>query len=129
MSEAKKDAFHELPYLARVAGDVDSVAAGTETVDGTPCDLIAVTWQGSESRLCVAKDGKVLKQSYAGKNPMTGAPGRIEVTYADWRDVSGHLLPFKQTVTIDGEALATVTVESIEVNPSLEPSLFEVPAG
>jgi hypothetical protein len=129
VSEAKKEAFHDLSFLARVAGEVDAVAAGTDTVDGTACDQIAVTWQGSESRLCVAKDGKVLKQSYAGKNPMTGAPGRIEVVYGDWRDVAGHLLPFKQTVTIDGEALATVTVESIEVNPTLEPALFEVPAG
>jgi predicted Zn-dependent peptidase len=127
VAEAKKEAFHDLSFLARVAGEADAVAAGTETVDGISCDSIAVTWQGSESRLCVAQDGKVLKQSYPGDNPMTGAPGRIEVTYADWRDLGGRQLPFKQTITIDGEPLATVTVETLEVNPTLEPSLFEVP--
>ena len=127
VADAKKEAFHDLTFLARVAGEVDAVAAVSETVEGTSCDVISVTYQGSESRLCVAQDGKALKQSFAGENPMTGAPGRIEVTYGDWRDVSGRQLPFKQTITIDGEPLATVTVESFEVNPTLEPSLFEVP--
>jgi hypothetical protein len=75
----------------------------------------------------VAQDGKVLKQSYAGENPMTGTPGRLEVTYGDWRDVGGRQLSFKQTITIDGQPLATITVETIEVNPTLDPSLFEVP--
>ena len=46
---------------------------------------------------------------------------------ADWREIEGRQLPFKQTITIDGEPLATVTVESLEVNPALEPALFEVP--
>jgi predicted Zn-dependent peptidase len=127
LAEAKKEAFHDLSFLARVAGEVEAVAGGSEAVEGTPCDLLVVTWQGSESRLCVAKDGKVLRQSYPGNNPMTGAPGRLEVTYGDWRDVEGRQLPFKQTITIDGQPLATVTVESIEVNPTLDPSLFEVP--
>lgn len=127
VAEAKKEAFHDLSFLARVAGDVDAVAAGSETVEGASCDVVSVTYQGSESRLCVAGDGKVLKQSFAGDNPLSGAPGRIEVTYGDWRDVSGRQLPFKQTITIDGQPLATVTVETIEVNPSLDPSLFEVP--
>jgi hypothetical protein len=127
LAEAKKDAFHDLSFLSRVAGEVDAVAGGSEAVEGTPCDVLSVTWQGSESRLCVAKDGKVLRQSYAGDNPLTGTPGRIEVTYADWRDVSGRQLPFKHTITIDGEPLATVTVESFDVNPTLEPTLFEVP--
>ena len=49
------------------------------------------------------------------------------MTYGDWRDVEGRQLPFKQTITIDGSALDTVTVESIEVNPTLDSSLFEVP--
>jgi zinc protease len=127
VAEAKREAFHDLSFLARVAGDVEAVAAGSETVGGTSCDVLSVTYQGSESRLCVAQDGKVLKQSFAGDNPMSGAPGRIEVTYADWRDVSGRQLPFKQTITFDGEPLATVTVEAIEVNPALDPALFEVP--
>ncbi|HEX5043377.1 MAG TPA: pitrilysin family protein [Candidatus Polarisedimenticolaceae bacterium] len=127
VAEAKKEAFHDLSFLARVAGEVDAVAAGSETVEGTACDVVAVTYQGSESRLCVAQDGKALKQSFTGENPMSGAPGRIEVTYADWREVSGRQLPFKQTITIDGQPLATVTVETIEVNPTLDPALFEVP--
>ena len=127
VAEAKKEAFHDLSFLVRVAGDVDAVAAGSETVEGASCDVVSLTYQGAESRLCVARDGKVLKQSFAGDNPLSGAPGRIEVTYGDWRDVSGRQLPFKQTITIDGQPLATVTVETIEVNPSLDPSLFEVP--
>jgi len=127
VAEAKKEAFHDLSFLARVAGDVEAVAAGSDTVEGSGCDLISVTWQGSESRLCVAQDGRALKQSYAGENPMTGTPGRLEVTYGDWRDVGGRQLPFKQTITIDGQPLATVTVETIEVNPTLDPALFEVP--
>jgi hypothetical protein len=129
IEEARKDAFHELVFLSRVASEADAVAGGVETVDGASCDLIVVTWRGAESRLCVAQDGKVLRQSYPGKNPLTGAPGRVEVTYADWREVAGRQMPFKQTVTIEGQPLATITVESIEVNPEIEASSFEVPKG
>jgi hypothetical protein len=106
---------------------VDAAAAGSETVEGMACDVVSVTYQGAESRLCVTQDGKALKQSFTGENPLSGAPGRIEVTYADWREVSGRQFPFKQTITIDGQPLATVTVETIEVNPALDPALFEVP--
>jgi predicted Zn-dependent peptidase len=127
VAEAKKEAFHDLSFLAQVAGEVDAAAAGSETVEGMACDVVSVTYQGAESRLCVTQDGKALKQSFTGENPLSGAPGRIEVTYADWREVSGRQFPFKQTITIDGQPLATVTVETIEVNPALDPALFEVP--
>jgi zinc protease len=129
MGEFRQQVVRDLAWLARSAGEVDAVAAGTETVEGASCEMVAVTFQGSETRVCVAEDGRALKQSYSGKNPMTGAPGRIEVVYSDWRGVSGRSLPFKQTVTIDGQPMATITVESVEINPATEPSTFEVPAG
>lgn len=129
LAETKKEAFHDLAFLATVADATDAVAAGTDTVGGTTCDVVALTWQGSESRLCVAKDGKVLKQSFQGKNPMTGTPGRMDITYADWRAVGGGQMPFKQTVTLDDQPLFNVTVESFEVNPAIEASAFEVPKG
>ncbi len=65
----------------------------------------------------MADDGTVLRQTYQGKHPMQQTPGMIEVLFSEYSDVSGHLIAHKQVMTFEGQPLATVTVNSIELNP------------
>jgi predicted Zn-dependent peptidase len=109
--------------------ELESVAAGSDEVDGNSCELVAVTYQGTESRLCVGDDGKVLKQTYRGKHPMQGIPGTLEIYYSDYREVDGRQLPFKQVMNFDGQELAVTTVEEISVDPELSDDLFTLPPG
>ena len=57
-----------------------------------------------------------------------GAPGRFEVFLSDYRDVGDRRFPHKRVTLIDGNEFATTTLESIEVDPELDPTLFEKPA-
>jgi predicted Zn-dependent peptidase len=106
---------------------VEAVAAGQDDVAGQSCDVVVVSYDGTESRLCVDATGKVLKQSYNGKHPFSQAPALVEVVFSDYGDVDGHLVPHKQVLSYDGKQLITVQLESIEINPQPDPAEFEVP--
>ncbi len=107
---------------------LEALAAGQDDVNGTKCDVVAVTFKGADSRLCVDASGKVVKQSYQGSHPMTGVPGQFEVFYSDYRDQNGRQVPFKEVIKIDGEDAITFTLEKFEVNPQIEMAQFDKPA-
>jgi predicted Zn-dependent peptidase len=120
----------ELLFLADHAGDpeLEAVAAGADEVDGAACEIVSVSFEGSESRLCIDETGKVLKQSYKGQHPFLGTPGLIELRFTDYEEIEGRQLPRTQTILFDGDEVATQTVESMEINPELDAALFELPA-
>ncbi|HEX6850796.1 MAG TPA: insulinase family protein [Candidatus Polarisedimenticolaceae bacterium] len=127
VEKAKKDLAHDLRSIVRYAGDAEAVGAGKEDVDGVACDVVSVTLRGVESRLWVASDGKVLRQTYQGETPQ-GAPGAYDVRFSDYRDVGGRQVPHKQVVTIDGQEFATYDLESFEVDPVVDAAAFQKPA-
>jgi outer membrane lipoprotein-sorting protein len=51
----------------------------------------------------------------------------MTVDYADFRPVAGLTLPFKETRLRGGEKEATVELKDVELNPSVDPKLFEKP--
>jgi hypothetical protein len=119
----------DLLVLLNNAGSptLEAVAAGADEVNGSPCDVIAVTFRGAESRLCVAGDGMVVKQSYQGKHPMQGTPGLMEVLFSDYGEVDGRLIPHKRVIHFEGQELATITLDAIELNPDIDVAQFEMP--
>ena len=129
VEEQLKDLGRDLLVLMgnRDNPELEALAAGTDSVDGVSCDVVAVSFGGSESRLCVADDGTVLRQTYQGKHPMQQTPGMIEVLFSEYSDVSGHLIAHKQVMTFEGQPLATVTVNSIELNPEIDETIFDMP--
>jgi predicted Zn-dependent peptidase len=125
-----QDMGRDLRVLVRYADDpeVEAVAAGKEPVEGVACDVVQVTYRGASSRIWVDSQGRVLKQVYAGENPLTRAPGSVEVRYRDYRDLEGLQVPHEQSLSVDGEEVTTLTLESFEVNPEYDPALLEKPA-
>jgi len=130
IEDQMKDLGRDLLVLVNAVDspDLETVAAGEDEVDGTSCEIVAVTFMGNESRLCVAADGTVVRQTYQGKHPMQQTPGMLEVRYSEYSDVAGHLIPHKQVMTFEGQPLATITLNSIELNPELDQSLFDIPS-
>ncbi len=120
----------DLRTIVRYAADpaLEAAAAGSEAVDGVPCEVVQVDFRGASSRLWIAADGRVLKQTYQGDNPMTRAPGSFEVLYSDYREIEGRKVPHTQVIAIDGQEFATLTLESFEVDPEVDAALFERPA-
>ena len=76
LAEAMKEAFHDLSFLARVAGEVEAVAGRQRGGGGTPCDLPGRDLAGiGEPPL----RGQGREGPASGATPettrMTGAPG------------------------------------------------------
>jgi hypothetical protein len=57
-------------------------------------------------------------------NPATRAPGQAEIVFSDWRETGGVRLPYRQSTRFDGQEVAATTVESITLDPKVEPALF-----
>jgi zinc protease len=124
------DLARDLRFIVRYHADpeMEAVAGGEKEVDGTTCTVLAVTYHGTSSRLCVAEDGRVLTQTYQGTNPLTRAPGEVEITYSDYRAEGGLEVPHTTVMRVDGQDVMKTTLESFEVNPQVDPAAFEKPA-
>lgn len=129
VQEMKKERVRSVEYLLRYNDDpgLEALAAGEEDVDGTACRILAISFKDAKSRLWIAPDGKVLKQSYQGRHPFTHAPGTVEITYSDYRPEQAWLIPHQQVHRIDGQEVMKITVDSFEVNPSIDPEVFKKP--
>jgi predicted Zn-dependent peptidase len=129
VAEAQADLRRELVYILMHLGDPDfeAVAAGDEEIDGVPCRIVAIHYGDTESRLWVDEQGRILKQAYQGKHPRRRTPGQIELFYSDYRVVEGLQLPFVQLMKVDGEDFQKVALDRVEINPEVDPSLFEKP--
>jgi predicted Zn-dependent peptidase len=129
VQEMNRERVRSLEYLLRYNDDpgLQALAAGEESVDGTVCRILAISFKDAESRLWVAPDGKVMKQSYQGQHPFTRAPGTVENTYSDYRSEKTLLLPHQRARHVDGQEVMTITMDSFEVNPALTPELFRKP--
>jgi outer membrane lipoprotein-sorting protein len=121
----------QLLVLAGNAGDsrLQVSAAGTETVGSDECNVISVSFMGAESKLWIDPEGKALKQRYKGRHFFEGTPGLVEINYFDYGEMGGALVPRTRTVSFEHQHLATLTVDSLELNPDLNAGLFELPAG
>jgi len=130
LERSTKEFARQLTTLLRYASDpaLEAVAAGQETVDGVAAEVVQVTFRGAETRLWIAPDGRVLKQAHTATNPATRAPGNAEILFSDWRDAGGVKLPFKQVTRFDGQEAATATIESVTLDPKVDPALFAKPA-
>lgn len=109
--------------------DFVATAAGSSEVDGTPVELVQVEYKGDVTTLGIdPQTGRVLQLSYRGSGGgMGGAPGDVVQTFKDFREMDGLTYPFSMASTFNGEANASVSLETIEVNPELEDGLFTKP--
>lgn len=130
--EQRREMYRDVTFLLReIDSDrIEPVLLGADEVAGAPCQSVAVTYEEVRTDLCIDTDGHVVRSEYQGKHPFTGAPGRMTTVYADFRDAGGGMqFPYRETTTVDGEPLYETEVKSIEVNPAIDESLFEKPAG
>jgi hypothetical protein len=70
--------------------------------------------------------GKLLRSTFTA----TGQQGPVQRTieYSDWRQVSGLNLPFKAVVMEGGKQAGTDQAKSLEINPTIDPKLFDKPS-
>jgi len=126
ISDAMESLNRDLLILASKSGEAEAVSAGAGHVGDATCDVVSVSLGGTESRLCIDASGQVLKQSYQGKHPLQGSPGLVEVVFSNYAEFGGTYFPTTQSMLFEGEEVLTITVNSLEVNPDLDPAMFAV---
>ncbi len=130
--ERLADLVRDLFGLARrgaIAGpdEIELTLVGEESIEDGAVDVVRVAIEGVATRLWIDAEGRVAKQAFESSHPMTGAPGRFEVSYSNYREVEGRWFPFARSTTIDGEAFAETMVESVQFDPPVDPERFALP--
>lgn len=102
-------------------------AAGTEEVDGRPCDNVILTPKSGKPQTYTfdRESGLLIKVALTVESPMGVIP---VVTYMeDYRSVEGLLMPFRSRVESLGQE-RFVKVNSVEHNVELPADRFDIPA-
>jgi zinc protease len=129
----KEDMLKELwtdpVFVAQHADDpkFTFVAGGSEKVGDLDTAILDVNAAGSQVRWFVdVKTGRVVRSS-TRRAGMGGPPADEISDYSDFRPVQGIVFPFKETRTRDGQPVSSEEAKEIEVNPAVDPKLFERP--
>lgn len=102
---------------------------GEDTIEGTPAWKLKLTRKnGDESTIWLDKDAYVEIKS-EGKRKRGDQEMDLETSFGDYKEVDGLLFPFSIESKPKGAPQgATITVESIELNPTLDDAAFAMPA-
>lgn len=122
-----QDLGRDLRTIVRYADDpaLEALAGQPQEVKGTTYETLVVKYRGAESEILVAADGTVAFQRYAGVNPLTGAPGAVEVELLAYRDVGGRQVPHEQLIKVDGDPIGRSSLTKFEIDPAFDPAVFE----
>lgn len=119
----------ELWFIAQHADDPQYTftASGKEKVDGVDAAILEIRTGGQQLRWYIdPANGHVVRAEFQGNSAQ--GPSTQVVDLSDWKAVGGLNLPFHSEVTSNGAPTASVTITSVEINPSVDPKLFEKPA-
>ena len=102
-------------------------ADGSAKVGNVETKVLDVNADGAEVRWFIdPENGHILRASWQSTG--MGGPGEVVADYGDWKTVEGISVPFRETRTRSGEKQASIEVKEFEINPKVDPKIFEKPA-
>jgi zinc protease len=102
-------------------------AGGTEKVGDTDTRIVDVNAAGTAIRWFVdPQSGHILKETYMTLSQ--GGPVQGETDMDNWKPVSGLSLPLLRHNKQNGEDSSMAEYTALELNPAVDPKLFEKPA-
>lgn len=119
---------HDLVFVAQHAEDpaFTFAAAGTEKIGDVEAAIVDVGGAVPWVRWYVdPKSGYILREKYKGIGQQGPFDGETEL--ADWHSAGGLTLPYKHENKQNGQPTSTAEFKKIELNPQLDPKLFEKP--
>ncbi len=103
-------------------------AAGTEKVGSTEARIVDVDNAGTAIRWFVdPQTGHILKETYRTLSP-GGGPVQGETDMDNWKPMGGLNLPLVRHNKQDGKDSSTAEYTALELNPAIDPKLFDKPA-
>jgi zinc protease len=101
-------------------------AGGTEKIGETDARIVDVNAAGTSIRWFVdPQSGHILKETY--KTLSQGGPVQGETDMDNWKPISGLNLPLMRHNKQNGEDSSTSEYTALELNPAVDPKLFEKP--
>lgn len=120
---------HDLVYVAQHADDpaFTFTAAGTEKIGDVDAAVLDIGGAIPWVRWYIdPKSGYVLREKYKGMGRSGQFDGETELS--NWQTADGLTMPRLHQNKQNGEQTSTAEFKKIEINPSLDPKLFEKPA-
>lgn len=120
----------DLVFLAQHVEDPSYTftANGTDKAGEKMVAVVDVSGPGVSMEWFVdPQTGQVARATYQAMSPS----GMVdtETDYSDWRPVEGGLtLPFRRDTKQEGKDSSAVQITSFQINPSLDPKIFEKPS-
>jgi len=101
---------------------------GKETVEGRANYKLAVTLSPGVVRHLYLDAETLLETKVDGTRRLRGKDRKLETFFRDYRRVQGLLVPHTVETKVEGAPKAgAMTIERVELNPSLEDALFAPP--
>jgi zinc protease len=124
-SALKRDFINVLQHI----GDskYTYAAAGKEKLGDQETTILDVNADGAHTRWWIASDGRLLQEQFTEVGE--SGPQTLTMTYSDWKDYGGLRYPATFAMSGDPQNDFSMTLDSMEINPSIDPRLFEKPTG
>lgn len=116
-------------YVAQHVGDpkFSFVQAGTSTLNGKQCAVLDISGDAGDTKWCVdSATGLILRATRSPIGPV-GRGSDAVYDYSNWRDIDGIKVPFR--IEESGAANTVDELQTFEVNPTIDPNLFQPPTG
>jgi zinc protease len=102
-------------------------AGGTEKVGDIEARIVDVNSAGAALRWFVdPQTGHILKETYMTLSQ--GGPVQGETDFENWKPLGGLTLPLVRHNKQNGQDSSTAEYTALEINPAVDPKLFEKPA-
>jgi zinc protease len=128
-SEMMSQLHHDLVYVAQHVDDPAFTfsAAGTEKIGDVDAAILDIGGAIPWLRCYIdPKTGYVLREKYKGM--AQGGPFDGESDLSDWRTADGLTLPYTHQNKQNGQQTSTAEFKKIEINPTIDPKIFQKPA-
>jgi hypothetical protein len=126
--ESMAQIHRDLLYIAQHVSDptFSFTASGTEKSGDVNTAIVDVTGPGVSMRWFVdPQSGKIVRETYKSVGP--SGPTDSETAFSDWRPVEGLNIPFHRANKQNGQDASTVQFTSFQLNPTVDPKIFEKP--
>jgi hypothetical protein len=125
---ARAEARQEMLTILKNPDKYTFAVTGTEKVGGVDAKVLEISSDGDSVKWYVdPATGKVLRKVSRGRGPM--AQGDQITDFTAWGTFGGITVPTAFTLTANGEQVGSGQVKSVEINPTIDPKIFEKPAG
>lgn len=100
---------------------------GREDVDGNPAYKIKVTKRGGTVELEYLDAKTFLPVLSTGSRVQQGQEIAYVTKPGNFKEVGGVMMPHHLNQTVNGQSMMDLTVEKVEVNTVMDPSIFRMP--